>query len=141
MDNGHLGNTGAAHSHSGYRPNPTHTASSSDFDTLRICSCGRELLVRASWTSTNPDRRFRGCPGNEGKYCGSETFQWVDPPMCRRSKEIIPGLLNRLNTYENAIKLTKETIALERRRRCRLVVLLLLCIFCWAATLFIAIHI
>ncbi|KAK4396911.1 hypothetical protein Sango_1527700 [Sesamum angolense] len=139
MDNGHLGSNSAAHRHSTYRSNSTHTTSSSEVDILRICTCGRELLVRTSWTSTNPGRRFRGCPGNAGKYC--RTFQWVDPPMCRRSKEIIPGLLNRLNQYENAIKRANETVALERRRRRRFVVLLLLCIFCWATTLFLAIHI
>ncbi|KAK4421451.1 hypothetical protein Salat_2095700 [Sesamum alatum] len=32
-----------------------------------------------------------------GSYCG--TFQWVDPPMCRRAKEVILGLLNLILRY------------------------------------------
>ncbi|KAG8366126.1 hypothetical protein BUALT_Bualt17G0043400 [Buddleja alternifolia] len=30
-------------------------------------------------------------------------FVWEDPPMCRRSKVVIPGLLNRLNNKDNEI--------------------------------------
>ncbi|KAI7726310.1 hypothetical protein M8C21_012285 [Ambrosia artemisiifolia] len=33
----------------------------------------------------NPGRRFYTCP--------LVYFNWVDPPMCQRSKMIIPGLL------------------------------------------------
>ncbi|KAK4412538.1 hypothetical protein Salat_2900900 [Sesamum alatum] len=43
-----------------------------------------------------------------GYYCG--TFQWVDPPMCRRSKEVIPGLLNRISQYESEVKRANERV-------------------------------
>lgn len=29
--------------------------------------------------------------------CGS--FEWLDPPMCDRAVQIIPGLLRRMNEY------------------------------------------
>ncbi|KAK4441730.1 hypothetical protein Salat_0507900 [Sesamum alatum] len=66
-------------------------------------------LLRTSWTNANPRRCFRGCPGNMGSYCG--TFQWVDPPMCRRSKEVILGLLNRISDYESEVKRADERVA------------------------------
>ncbi|KAK4433544.1 hypothetical protein Salat_1116700 [Sesamum alatum] len=59
---------------------------------MSICECGKDV-VRTSWTRLNPDRRCCGCPGNG----------WVDPPMCRRSKEVIPGLLTRLS-QEDVVK-------------------------------------
>ncbi|KAK4431052.1 hypothetical protein Salat_0867200 [Sesamum alatum] len=111
----------------GYRSGSRHSGTSSDDAFLRICTCGREAVIRTSWTSANPGRRFRGCPGNEGKYCRS--FQWVDPPMCRRSREVIPGLLNRLSQYETFTKKAKERIeALEysRRRSDRILMIALL---------------
>ncbi|KAL0367474.1 UNVERIFIED_CONTAM: hypothetical protein Sradi_3637500 [Sesamum radiatum] len=87
------------------------------YDLLRICTCGKEVVVHTSWTTTNPGRRFRGCPGNKGQYCRS--FQWVDPPMCCCSKEIIPGLPNRLSQYETAVKCAKERLEIEQTRRRR----------------------
>ncbi|KAL0440661.1 UNVERIFIED_CONTAM: hypothetical protein Sradi_0005000 [Sesamum radiatum] len=138
MENGDLGNGGGTQSRWSTRPNYRNTASSSDSDIIRICTCGWEVAVRTSWTSTNPGRHFRGCPGIEGKYCGS--FQWVDPPMCRRSREIIPGLLALMNQYESAVKRAKDHAELESKRRCRCVALLILCLFCWAASLILAIN-
>ncbi|KAL0456734.1 UNVERIFIED_CONTAM: hypothetical protein Slati_1012600 [Sesamum latifolium] len=125
--------------------------SASPYDLLRICTCGKEVVVRTSWTTTNPGRRFRGCPGNEvgccslyavvvyeiGQYCRS--FQWVDPPMCRRSKEIIPGLLNRLSQYETTVKCAKERLEIEQTRRRRSTRLLFIALVCWAITLSLAI--
>ncbi|KAM7507563.1 hypothetical protein LguiA_018016 [Lonicera macranthoides] len=46
----------------------------------------------------NPGRRFRAC---EQGVCGY--FSWVDPPMCKRSKEIIPGLLRKKNQLEDEV--------------------------------------
>ncbi|KAL0427178.1 UNVERIFIED_CONTAM: hypothetical protein Slati_2892600 [Sesamum latifolium] len=106
MENDDLGNSTGNHSRMSSRANYRQKASSSNSDILRICTCGREEAVRTSWMSTNPSRRFRGCSDDEGKYCG--TFQWVDPPMCNRSKDVIPRLLNRLNQYESAMKRAKE---------------------------------
>ncbi|KAK4415017.1 hypothetical protein Salat_2608800 [Sesamum alatum] len=71
--------------------------SSSPF-VMRICICGNETVVRTSWTNNNPGRRFRACAGYNGSYCGS--FEWVDPPMCRRARDVIPGLLRCIKQYE-----------------------------------------
>ncbi|KAL0303397.1 UNVERIFIED_CONTAM: hypothetical protein Sradi_6207800 [Sesamum radiatum] len=65
MENGDLGDGGATHSCWSTRLNYRHAASSSDSDILCICTYGREILVRTSWTSTNLGQRLRGCPGIE----------------------------------------------------------------------------
>ena len=36
---------------------------------------------------------------NKNLKCGF--FEWLDPPMCSRSKQIIPGLLKKINRLEN----------------------------------------
>ncbi|KAK4416837.1 hypothetical protein Salat_2509200 [Sesamum alatum] len=70
------------------------------------CDCELEVVMRTSWTTSNPGRRFRGCPGRSvriyaGTYCG--TFEWVDPPMCQRSTEVISGLLKRLARNDEVV--------------------------------------
>ncbi|KAL0435075.1 UNVERIFIED_CONTAM: hypothetical protein Sradi_0215400 [Sesamum radiatum] len=37
----------------------------------------------------------------QGSYCS--VFQWVDPPMCRRAKKIIPGLLTKLGEKDRQL--------------------------------------
>ncbi|CAI9283648.1 unnamed protein product [Lactuca saligna] len=54
-------------------------------------------LVKTSWTPLNPGRRFYDFPTKDF-VCGF--IRWVDPPMCARSKTIIPGLLRNINTLE-----------------------------------------
>ena len=39
---------------------------------------------------------------NKNLKCGF--FEWLDPPMCSRSKQIIPGLLKKINRLENDTK-------------------------------------
>ncbi|KAK6163403.1 hypothetical protein DH2020_000267 [Rehmannia glutinosa] len=74
----------------------SHTTSSID------CYCGRRAVMRTSWTEDNPGRRFHACLSyNRG---GCKFFDWEDPPMCRRSKVIIPGLLKRLNARDAEIE-------------------------------------
>ncbi|KAL0449482.1 UNVERIFIED_CONTAM: hypothetical protein Slati_1504600 [Sesamum latifolium] len=53
------------HSRWSTRSHYRHAALSTDSYIIRICTCGREVQVRTAWTSTNPGRHFRGCPGNE----------------------------------------------------------------------------
>lgn len=53
--------------------------------------------MKTSWTEVNPGKRFLTCSKN-GSNCGY--FRWFDPPMCVRSKDIIPGLLRRLSKAE-----------------------------------------
>ncbi|KAL0381697.1 UNVERIFIED_CONTAM: hypothetical protein Sangu_0234000 [Sesamum angustifolium] len=83
------------------RTNPMEYTSTGDSSVVRTCLCGYEVVVRTSWINSNPGCRFRGCLGDNGSYCG--VFQWVDPPMCLRAKEIIPGLLSRLNDHERRL--------------------------------------
>ncbi|KAK4435697.1 hypothetical protein Salat_0733200 [Sesamum alatum] len=81
---------------------------------VRICKCGNDLTVRTSWTNSNPGRRFRGCSGDTGVYCG--VFEWIDPPMCRRAKDVIPDLLNRINNQDRLLKeLRQKVVVLEAR--------------------------
>ncbi|KAI7990449.1 hypothetical protein LOK49_LG12G02497 [Camellia lanceoleosa] len=61
--------------------------------------CGRKRLIHTTWTNTNPGRRFLSCPNN-----GYNQFTWVDPPMCNRAMQIIPGLLKKLNEMETQLK-------------------------------------
>ena len=65
--------------------------------TMVVCFCGKLALVKTSWTPLNPGRRFYACPTKDS-VCGF--IGWVDPPMCARSKTIIPGLLRNINTLE-----------------------------------------
>ncbi|CAI9269816.1 unnamed protein product [Lactuca saligna] len=62
-----------------------------------VCFCGKLALVKTSWTPLNLGRRFYACPTKDS-VCGF--IGWVDPPMCARSKTIIPGLLRNINTLE-----------------------------------------
>ncbi|GER30819.1 GRF zinc finger containing protein, partial [Striga asiatica] len=80
----------------------------------RYCYCGERPVIRTSWTSDNLGCRFRSCIEYEGEENpGCNFFSWVDPPMCRRSTEIIPGLLRKSNVLraENE-ELREENIRL-----------------------------
>ena len=68
-------------------------------DLYIVCACGRRAFVYTSWTDSNPGRRFWGCTNYRGDLnCGF--FRWLDPPICARSKQIIPGLLRRLRELD-----------------------------------------
>ncbi|KAL0404488.1 UNVERIFIED_CONTAM: hypothetical protein Sradi_2089600 [Sesamum radiatum] len=94
-------NQSASRSNGSSHTNPMEYTSTGESGVVRTCLCGFEVVVRTSWTNSNPGRRFRGCPGDNGSYC--RVFQWVDPPMCRRAKEIIPDLLSRINDQERQL--------------------------------------
>ncbi|KAF7146750.1 hypothetical protein RHSIM_Rhsim04G0160000 [Rhododendron simsii] len=51
----------------------------------------------------NPGRRFVACPN---KKCND--FEWLDPPMCKRSMQIIPGLLKMRTKMEEEISRRKN---------------------------------
>ncbi|GER30040.1 GRF zinc finger containing protein [Striga asiatica] len=64
------------------------------------CHCGLRAEIRTSWKTPNCGRRYFSClhwPGGGCKY-----FGWVDPPLCARAQQIIPGLLRRLNEMEES---------------------------------------
>ncbi|KAJ9542113.1 hypothetical protein OSB04_028619 [Centaurea solstitialis] len=100
-----------------------------------ICDCGSIAIIRTSWTSTNPGRRFYCCSIKVSclmnwhhMVCVCIFLGWVDGPMCPRAVQIIPGLLRSKNEVEAALKITAN-----QARNGSLCVLLagwhLLCIF------------
>ncbi|KAH7858819.1 hypothetical protein Vadar_028383 [Vaccinium darrowii] len=64
--------------------------------------CKGRLIRGTSWTDRNPGRRYVKCPNI---VC--DDFLWIDPPICAREKQIIPGLLRRINKAESEIEATK----------------------------------
>lgn len=75
----------------------------------RFCYCGMLGKINTSWTDSNPGRRFIGCERYGGKNaCGY--FVWVDPPMCERSKAVIPGLIRSLARHEVVMKKEKKKV-------------------------------
>ncbi|GER33799.1 GRF zinc finger containing protein [Striga asiatica] len=81
------------------------------------CYFGRRAVIRTSWTTENPGRRFQACLKNE-EGGGCVLFDWYDPPMCRRAKALIPRLLKKMNASEEEIlKLKKETLGLAAMNR------------------------
>ncbi|PWA94879.1 zinc finger, GRF-type [Artemisia annua] len=72
-----------------------------------VCTCGKHAVVKTSWTNRNPGRRFFGCPtiisGSNCPFLG-----WLDPPMCPRSVDIIPGLLRRINAFRGVVEELEE---------------------------------
>ncbi|KAL8466997.1 hypothetical protein ACS0TY_035902 [Phlomoides rotata] len=60
------------------------------------CYCHRVAVTVTSWKEDNVGRRFLGCERYPNKgYC--KFFKWIDEQLCERAKQIIPGLLKRLN--------------------------------------------
>nr|GMD37749.1 zinc finger, GRF-type [Ipomoea batatas] len=101
---------------------------------IRECECGRQLVIRTSWTDRNPGRRFWHCSESAVssvfgmKGCGF--FDWADPPMCPRAISIIPGLLRRINRDREEIERLKailDVIAKEKevktKRCCKITIL------------------
>ncbi|CAL8998819.1 unnamed protein product [Prunus brigantina] len=73
------------------------------------CHCGKLCRVQTSWTDSNPGRRFLVCPLGRNRGCCF--FEWFDPEMCSRSKDIIPGLL------KNRGKLEQDLAQLRSREK------------------------
>ncbi|KAL3625367.1 hypothetical protein CASFOL_030821 [Castilleja foliolosa] len=89
---------------------------------IHFCRCGNELPLKTSGTKSNPGRRYWACPNyGTGQYCG--VFKWLDNEMCPRSKQIIPGLLAKINKLEAEVndfqmkekKLESEVRMLEEK--------------------------
>ncbi|XP_076905839.1 uncharacterized protein LOC143561731 [Bidens hawaiensis] len=64
-----------------------------------FCECGKEAVIKTSWTDKNPGRGFYSCPvqGSNCKFIG-----WFDHKKCQRCMDIIPGLLRAKNSLEEA---------------------------------------
>ncbi|KAL8208990.1 hypothetical protein R6Q57_008402 [Mikania cordata] len=63
---------------------------------MAFWACGKQEIVRTSWTSKNSGRRFFSCP---------EQF---NPPMCDRSVDIILGLLK--SKYDIQVKVEESVV-------------------------------
>ncbi|CAA0822291.1 DNA topoisomerase 3-alpha [Striga hermonthica] len=80
---------------------------------FKECYCGQLSVIRTSWTSENPGRRFSSC-----KRGGCTFFSWVDGPMCNRSKQLIPGLLWKSNELRDLVQqLQDENDKMKEEKR------------------------
>ncbi|XP_057465413.1 uncharacterized protein LOC130755079 [Actinidia eriantha] len=102
---------------------PTTNAAPVQMDVI-TCHCGKRSRLKTSWTDHNPGRRFLGCPqyGSVGA-CGF--FSWVDPPLCARARQIIPGLLRRTNDLQAKLQVHR------RREKWFIVCIVMSWIFFW----------
>ncbi|XP_048228339.1 uncharacterized protein LOC125369596 [Ricinus communis] len=93
-----------------------------DFDQLPqefvfpVCNCGQSVVLKASWTLSNPSRRFFGWR-NFGRIGACGYFLWFDPPVYEHSKHVTNRLLKRVRRIEAE----NET---EKRKAIVMVVLL-----------------
>ena len=72
-----------------------------------FCCLGRHLLVRLIFWTFFIDEVWCILQGNGG----CNYFGWYDPPICARGRQIIPGLLKRVDLLE------KKVEAVKRRER------------------------
>ncbi|KAH0970547.1 hypothetical protein GBA52_022703 [Prunus armeniaca] len=83
----------------------------------KYCECGKQAILRTSWTDFNPGRRFYVC-GTQGFFFfpnssmmqtsrRCDLWEWADPKMCDRSKQIIPVLLRQIKTMEEELQLQR----------------------------------
>ncbi|CAL2272723.1 unnamed protein product [Prunus armeniaca] len=77
------------------------------------CHCGKLCRVQTSWTDSNLGRRFLVCPLGRNKGC--YFFEWFDPEMCSRSKDIIPGLLKNRGRLEQDLAQLRGIIIIRFR--------------------------
>ncbi|XP_027152586.1 uncharacterized protein At4g04775-like [Coffea eugenioides] len=77
-------------------------------ETTPTCSCGSKTNLKTSWTDRNPARRYVECAN--GKVDGCGYWNWYDEEMCERSKQVIPGLLRRINRVETENETLRQQI-------------------------------
>ncbi|KAL4556122.1 hypothetical protein LXL04_038765 [Taraxacum kok-saghyz] len=70
-----------------------------------MCRCGSEETRTTSWSDINPGRQFWRC-SRPSMSCGF--VGWIDPPMCPRAVQVIPGLLRAMNMLEERERLAHE---------------------------------
>ncbi|KAG8377439.1 hypothetical protein BUALT_Bualt08G0033000 [Buddleja alternifolia] len=72
-----------------------------------ICYCRRLAVIRCSWTDANPGRRFYSCELHRNAG-GCGFFVWLDPPMCERSRNVIPGLLGSTERLQVELQIARR---------------------------------
>lgn len=60
-------------------------------------------------------------------FGGCGFFTWFDPPICSRSKAIIPGLLRRINRHEEEIESLEAKLRGSASARARILKFNCLC--------------
>ncbi|KAG8384113.1 hypothetical protein BUALT_Bualt04G0084500 [Buddleja alternifolia] len=100
---------------------------------VNICHCRRLARIRCSWTDANPGRRFYGCDTNRDEG-GCGFFVWLDPPMCERSRNVIPGLLRSVNRLQAELETARQRENRERRAWTGLVLAWVVFLLIWMGT-------
>uniref|UniRef100_A0A5B7ACY3 GRF-type domain-containing protein n=1 Tax=Davidia involucrata TaxID=16924 RepID=A0A5B7ACY3_DAVIN len=85
----------------------------------RYCHCGKRAIIRTSWTDLNPGRRFHGCE-KSGDHSGCGFFNWYDPPICNRARQVIPGLLRSMTRLEIEVSRLQNQVSRLRAKEKRL---------------------
>ncbi|XP_065852143.1 uncharacterized protein [Euphorbia lathyris] len=75
------------------------------------CQCGEVAILRPSWTTANPGRRFFGCKhyGTTEASCGY--FLWSDEDAPEHYRNVMNGLLKNLKEKDAIIESQKKSIA------------------------------
>ncbi|GKV18016.1 hypothetical protein SLEP1_g28448 [Rubroshorea leprosula] len=80
----------------------------------RHCKCGLKSLRYTSWTETNPERRFYGCPNfgkkdSNGDLLKTYNFiEWHDEPMSSRAIDVILELKGEREALKTELEQRKE---------------------------------
>lgn len=61
-------------------------------DCDRFCHCGKRCKIVTSMTLKNLLRRFARCKKDRGGK-GCEFFEWVDDPLCDKTRSMVVGLM------------------------------------------------
>ncbi|KAG8369037.1 hypothetical protein BUALT_Bualt15G0108700 [Buddleja alternifolia] len=78
-----------------------------EFIMNEFCSCGTNTVMKTSWTDHNPGRPYIAYERFK-QINGCNYFVWIDPPICTRARQIIPGLLRRVNRFEEDLNRFEE---------------------------------
>ncbi|CAN1802370.1 hypothetical protein LINPERHAP1_LOCUS23347 [Linum perenne] len=77
-----------------------------------LCRCNELSVLRTSWTEDNPGRRFFTCSRRyEVSKAKCDFFMWADDSIEGRAKEVINGLLRKLNQYERQMRTQRSGIS------------------------------
>ncbi|KAG8378642.1 hypothetical protein BUALT_Bualt07G0006600 [Buddleja alternifolia] len=87
-----------------------------EFIMNEFCPCGTNTVMKTSWTNHNPGRRYIACERFKQINGCNYYFVWIDPPICTRARQIIPGLLRRVNRFEEDLNRFEEDLKKKRNR-------------------------
>ena len=89
---------------------------------LRRCPCGERRVIRTSWTSSNPGRKFWSC---DNQSC-NRTFEWIEEEVHERARRTIAGLLTSKCRLKIELERSKKS---EKRLWLAVIFLILIIIF------------